>query len=275
MHILKNIPYNLAKRIIIFTSDEKKVEKHLIDLREWLIQKEYPIEIINKSIHNARLQGPAPKPAEKSNTIPFVTTNFANLNINPVNQRIRHLIKNCEDEKLKTVFKDTKIVNGLRQPKSLRNILVNSKFFSDNVTTSLKKGLNKCERNNCNICQKGYLQVCQNFKTAKNTIWNIKCNIHCNSKNVIYYLICNMCCTESYIGKTNAIRARTNNHISCCRNGTGSNIFDNHVYKCGIQNQCLKEPFFKLYAFLTLKSEHNLLTYEKYLQEKRYDMMNT
>ena len=59
-HIKKNIPYNLAKRIIIFTSDDKKVNIRLTKLKLWLQQCSYPIEVINKAFHYAKLQGPAP-----------------------------------------------------------------------------------------------------------------------------------------------------------------------------------------------------------------------
>ena len=59
-HIKKNIPYNLAKRIIIFTFDDKKMNIRLTELKLWLQQCSYPIEVINKAFHNAKLQAPPP-----------------------------------------------------------------------------------------------------------------------------------------------------------------------------------------------------------------------
>ena len=79
---------------------------------------------------------------------------------------------------------------------------------------------------------------------------------------------------ESYTGKTVSLRARTNNHISACRNGTGTNMFDIHVHNCGKTNNCLKAPFFKLFAFMTVASESKLLPTERYLHAKEYDTMN-
>ena len=86
--------------------------------------------------------------------------------------------------------------------------------------------------------------------------------------------MCNGATTYTGLTKTN-LRARTNNHITCCRNGTGSNIFDRHVFKCGTQNKCLKQPFFKMYAFMVVSTEEKLATYERYLHRKGFDTMNT
>ena len=84
-----------------------------------------------------------------------------------------------------------------------------------------------------------------------------------------------MCSKVSYTGKTKTkLRLRTNNHINSCKHGTGSNIFDNHVHACGIKSNCLKPPYFKMYAFMTLSDEKNLITYERYLHRKGFDTMN-
>ena len=80
---------------------------------------------------------------------------------------------------------------------------------------------------------------------------------------------------ESYTGKTETtLRTRMNNHISDCKIGNTTDIFDLHVRECGIKNQCFKPPFFSIYAFMKLRSPDMLLTYEKWLHGKRYDSMN-
>ena len=61
-HIKKNIPYNLAKRIIVFCSDSNTEKNRLRDLKTWLLKCNYPNDVIEKAYHNAKLQGPAPKP---------------------------------------------------------------------------------------------------------------------------------------------------------------------------------------------------------------------
>ena len=105
-------------------------------------------------------------------------------------------------------------------------------------------------------------------------------HINCNTKKVLYYLKCNMCNGAStYTGLTKTkLRARTNNHITCCRKGTGSDIIDRHVFKCGTKNKCLNGPFFKMYAFMVVSTEEKLLTYERYLHRgatRHYEQLTT
>ena len=58
-HIKKNIPFNLAKRIIIFTSNSEKEQYRLSELHQWLINCNYPPKVIDDSFHKAKLQGSA------------------------------------------------------------------------------------------------------------------------------------------------------------------------------------------------------------------------
>ena len=57
----QNIPYNLAKRVIVFVSDEEKINETLSELKTWLLLCSYPFTIIEKAFFNAKLQGTAPK----------------------------------------------------------------------------------------------------------------------------------------------------------------------------------------------------------------------
>ena len=52
-HSKGNVPYNLAKRIIVFVSNEEKTEYILIDLKNWLKSSKYPENIINRAFLNA------------------------------------------------------------------------------------------------------------------------------------------------------------------------------------------------------------------------------
>ena len=54
-HIKNNIPYGLAKRIVIIVSNEKKAEQRLNEHTKWLTDCNYPLKIIQKGIHNAKL----------------------------------------------------------------------------------------------------------------------------------------------------------------------------------------------------------------------------
>jgi hypothetical protein len=142
------------------------------------------------------------------------------------------------------------------------------------VSSSKPNGFFKCHRQNCKIC-KLYVQECSSFTTYNGVVWEIKNHITCNSKNVIYYLKCISCNFKTTnIGKTNELRLRTNNHISSCSSGKGTNKFDNHVFECRTKNKHNEEPWFQMYAFMTVNDVYALETYETFLHKKGYDSMN-
>ena len=58
-----NISSNLAKRILVFVSDDQKVALRSKELRKWLLNCGYLESVINKSFFNAKLQGSANKSA--------------------------------------------------------------------------------------------------------------------------------------------------------------------------------------------------------------------
>ena len=270
IHVKRNIPYTLAKRIIVFTTDDKKMESHLENLRKWLVKCNYPISVINKGIHNARLQGPAPKKNDEK-VIPLISTFYGNYDNSTVMDVTQSLITNSKDDRIKMAFKDVKFVHAFRQPPNLLRLLSNSTFLSQ--SNDMKSGLFKCTDKRCKIC-KLYLQEGTYFVTANGTTWTIKCNITCRSKNVLYWLLCRFCLKVSNTGKTDDLRIRTNNHISACRHGNSTDEFDNHVHNCGSE-MSLVEPYFKLYAFMTLKNYNNLRNYERKLHMEGHDTINT
>ena len=176
------------------------------------------------------------------------------------------------DENIKNVFKNTNIVHALRQPPNLLRRLSKAQFTSQDNNRQ-QNGLYRCNNKRCNLC-KLYIQECVSFMTANDYEWQIRCHITCNSRNVLYYLKCKVCHgNTTYTGKTNNLRLRSNNHITGCRLGNSSNKFDNHVFACR-SGQRIKEPYFEMYAFMAIKYEHELTTYETYLHKKGYDTMN-
>ena len=186
--------------------------------------------------------------------------------------KANRLLKNCDDANIKNNFKNKTVVLAHKQPPSLLRRLTRASF-SSGAKAVKQNGIFKCDNKACKIC-KLYLKECTSFLTANNYEWEIKCHITCNSENVLYYLRCMICngnCT--YTGKTNSLRKRTNNHISCCRLGTGTNIFDRHVHKCKAGKN-VSEPYFELFVYMTIKNAVHLRSYERYLHEKCYDTMN-
>ena len=144
-----------------------------------------------------------------------------------------NLLKNTNDKRKKDAFENVTFINSLRQPPNLLRQLTNSGFIQKRDEL-VQAGLFKCNDKRCKICRL-YLQECTSFITSNKTDWNIKCYIDCNSVNVIYHLKCNYCNDTTYTGKTDTLRLRTNNHISACRNGNSTNMFDIHVHNCAAQ----------------------------------------
>ena len=118
-HIKDNIPYNLAKRIIVFCSNSDTEQLRLTELKKWLLNCGYPRKIIEKKIYSARLQGPANKPDTSDREITFVTTFSSKFESSHITKKCANLLKNTKNEEVKKVFDNTRIISALRQPKNL------------------------------------------------------------------------------------------------------------------------------------------------------------
>ena len=233
----KNVPYNLAKRIIVFVTDPKKMEIRLNELRIWLKSSKYPDHVISNTFYNARLQGPAPKPKENANNIPFVTTFHKDIDNKVIMKNIKRKMENTPSDYIKETFQESNVFLSQRQPKNLLRLLSTSSISKN---PNLPKGTFKCADKRCKICRL-YLIECSEFQLANKKIWKIKSHINCHSRNVIYHLKCKFCMHETYIGKTvgdpvNGFKTRMNNHISESRKGISSCQFPIHIFNCSKQN---------------------------------------
>ena len=85
-HTKNNIPYNLAKRIIVFASNPEKLIIRLDNLRQFLKERKYPEHVVSQSIFNAKFQGPKPNPKRSKNIIPFVTNYYPNIDSKSLKQ---------------------------------------------------------------------------------------------------------------------------------------------------------------------------------------------
>ena len=268
-HTKKNIPYNLAKRILCFVSDPVQENYRLQQLRSFLQNREYPETVINRSFFNAKLQGPAHKPTNNKNVLPFVTTNYSNYNFHNIIREAKNMINNINQDNIKNAFENTEIILSQRQPNNLLSILTKAKFSEKKSETPT---ISKCNDVRCRICSH-YIQFTTEFNLANGKKWITRKSMSCNAKNVIYYLTCNQCEGKTtYIGKTNNLRLRTNQHISTCRTGRGSDKFDLHVFNCN--NTPPQEPYFKLFLMMHLATDDALLTYEKHFHNRYYDTLN-
>ena len=92
-----------------------------------------------------------------------------------------------------------------------------------------------------------------------------KCKVtHAYGNNVLHFLSCNSCNgNTTYTSKTVNFRHRMNNHITACRYGTFTNKFGYYVLKCSKRKEHVaKEPYFKVYVFMTVNNGIKLLYYK-------------
>ena len=272
-HTKTNIPYTLAKRIIVISSKEAWVERNLSDLRQFLLDRNYPADVINKGIYNAQLQGPAP-PSSNTKVVPLITPFLGNLDSSNIVNTTRDLIMSSSNERLQKAFDSTKLVQCYTQTPSLLQIVSSSRFNSNDDRKSRERGVFRCSSKKCEICVFGYLQECKEFLVSNGTNWNVKCHITCGSLNVIYFLKCCYCLRETKLGKTDDLRARTNNHRSGCRSGRTSDIFDQHVYSCHrAQGTPPTEPMFLLYVLMACSDFNKLLSIERDMHLRGFDTL--
>jgi hypothetical protein len=271
-HTLHNIPYCLAKRIIVFCSDDNVMENRLKELKKFLTQCKYPENVIDKGIFNARIQGPAPPKTKKENVVAYVHPNMSNLQFNHILQTTSKLLQNAKSDEIREAFKDVKYVEAVSQPKNILRTL----SFTNTTEKEIPGIFAECNPNKCEICRFGYIQNCTSFTTTNNTTWTIRSHINCNSRNVIYYLECLMCNGQmTKTGKTQTrLRERINNHRSECRTGRTTDVFDKHCHTCGANRGKEVEPYFRVKAFMKLSTPDKLLTYETLFHERQYAVIN-
>ena len=268
-HVKDNIPYNFFKKIIVFTSDPEKERLEIERMKNWLHKCGYPKFVVDKGLHNSKLQGPAPAPATKKELIPFVTQHCSNYSCNLVTKKLKLLIENCPDQSTKNFFKDRDIVNAVRQPPNILRQLTSAKFDS-HETSLTTPGTFKCGFSGCKICAM-YLQECQTVTGNNGVVWQIQSRLTCHSRMVVYYLVCLGCGYFSKVGKTNVLRDRTNNHISESKSGETTDLFDKHVYSCKRDHL---EPVFKLYVLMEVNHYDKLLVYEDFFHKQGFDICN-
>ena len=274
-HTIDNIPYCLAKRIIVFCSDEEIMEGRLVELTKLLEQCDYPLKTIEEGIYNARLQGPAPQKNKKNGVIAFVHQNMSNFKFSHILTTAKNLIENSRSDEIRHIFKDTRFVESMRQPKNVIRTITTARRINDTAFETNAGIFAECSDPRCEICSLGYIQNCNSFVTSNGKTWEIKSHINCNSRNVLYYLECLFCNGQvTKTGKTKSIlRLRLNNHRSECATGRTTDVFDKHCHECGAHRK--QEPYFRVRAFMKLSTPEKLLTYEKLFHERKYATINT
>ena len=244
---LKAIPYTLARRLCTIISNKHILEMRLDELYHTLRQRGYPPSLINQGIKLAS-QAPQedlrnPPPKSKEQPLAFISThNKNNPDVFPAIYRNTQLLKN--NDGLKKLLENTKIINSKRQPHNLKKILTSAYFGS-----TPQQGTNKCNKSRCELCD--ILIESKSFKFNNSPKpFKIKRNLNCDSTNVIYVIKCSNC-SDEYIGCSKSLRNRTALHKNHIKSDKNRKLFvSKHIFECGKEFKII--PIYQNHNYQTL-----------------------
>ena len=203
-HTRINIPFNLAKRITDIVSDPTIRETRFRELKETLLKKNYPKNLVERGIQEARKPNRNKKENIHKEIMPFVTTfNPNNPNLFP---KTKTLLIHSSGPTMKEINSRFTLINSKKQPKNLKKILTRAKL--QNETTH---GVTKCNKPRCGTCPLILETKSVTFNKNPSEPFQIRGNLNCLSKNVVYVIICPGCGFQ-YIGQTSNLRNRVTLH---------------------------------------------------------------
>ena len=214
-----NIASSVARRIVQIVTDKDQ------ELKDHLIKRKHPEKIIDYPL--TKLFRTRKHESDDKNVITFTRT------YNPNHQvsfnKFKICIKNTASRKLQKAFNDKIILLSTRQPKKLRNMLVQAKFKTKTISKSPKPTrLFLC--NNCVYPKAGYIIPSSSFlfklTNRKTTSWTYKNYFSCVSKDVIYILICRAC-DNFFLVQTQDVKQRIANCKSDVKNPHNSTVYIN------------------------------------------------
>ena len=195
-HSIRNIPFNLARRIKGIVSDPNKLQGRFQDMADRLKTKKYPTKLIKGAINRAmslnrddiiKTKVKINSDNVNENKVFFIHTHN-NAIINPSIQ-IKDLITTI-NQLLPTSAKKFTLLNATRRSPNLRNLLM----FSQKKTYLVKR----CYKG-CVFCS--YLHEGPSLTLKTGVILKPNANFTCCSRNLVYIIVGNRC-KEFYIGET-------------------------------------------------------------------------
>ena len=183
--------------------------------------------------------------------------------------KIHSKLSNIQSRHFSEVFENKKVIFSQKQPKKSLQLLIRARFNAEVNAFWQENRLFRCfDKRFQNL----FTLYCE--RASNNMRWELWSHATSRSVNIMYYLKCNISKKkETYIGKTVddnilGFKSRMTQQISDSRTGDSTWKFLMHVYKCGLKNKCLSEPFFEINAMMRLKSSNQLETYENYFHKK-------
>ena len=118
-HIRDKVPFNLAKRIIVFCCDPFCEDQRLNKLKQCISTCSYPGKLIDSKFFRARQQDHAPAPKRNCTTIPFVVSFYSNYDARNIAFASNSLLQSSKSEPVNMIFKDCRPVIALRKPQNI------------------------------------------------------------------------------------------------------------------------------------------------------------
>ena len=245
-HTKNNVPFTLARRICTIVIDNKLRHKRLEELKQFLLDRSYPRQVIDIGINKARGMDikdlRSPKPKNDTENLSFITTHNPNHpNLFKVVQNIpKHVRKSS---RMVRAMKNVRTINCKCQSPNLKKILTRAAFNDSDTNHNKTK---KCGDMRCKCCDVMLETGSVYFKNSGSK-HIIKFTMSCESSNLIYAIFCNGC-GEYYIEETSD---KLRNRIRCHRSGYTNDLsipVDRHIFQCAknLDKQCKIIPIYKM-----------------------------
>ena len=214
--------YGQSLRVIERCSDEQDACSHLDNLKEKLLERSYPNDLIENQItraknKNRRCQIYQSKQKPTNEKVRLIFTH--NENNPPIHQWIRQSRKLLDrNEKAKEMGRNIQI--GYRQPKNLKQLAGGSKNGRrEGGGRVADAGCSKCQKkcHACSILTEG--KTFQSTNTLK--VYKIQQKVNCQSSFIVYLGTCQKC-RGQYVGKsTQPFTRRHSGHKQEVKNQIG------------------------------------------------------
>ena len=254
-HTRNNIAGSLAKRIIRIASHNR--DARLDELMENLISRGH----LKRNILDAFSKVFSPeREKEEGEVLVFTTTHNPSQSF--PKKKIKDCLKNVNGDSMNRAFKNARVIVGTRKPKSLRQLLIRSKFSRiKNRKIGVQPRLFNCR--GCKYYRLGFIKRCQGFAFGKQNqfTWEYRRRFDCNSTNVIYVLKCRRC-WKFYIGETKDLKKRTRKHKSDVSHPKNSycRALSEHLRRCSFAS-----PQFQIFPIMYVKDQSKRRFIEKRL----------
>ena len=194
-HVIRNIPYCLARRVRGIVSNENVLPIRMGDLKKRLINKKYPHRIIDDAIRKAMsvsrqsiIDGSSKVDSTSKEKNIFFVSNFDPSTQHP-SSYISSALSNFNNTR-KAEHDILKINYSFRRAPSIKQLLAFRKS-NCHVTPCLK---------GCTLCN-SYLITGSEISLKSGHKLKTNANFQCSSRNLVYVAICGGC-QEFYIGET-------------------------------------------------------------------------